>query len=56
MLSEQERPIRLRNFELFIEAIYPLLNDDAKLDVVCTGGGKFSEMEIEKLKIKYFII
>jgi len=39
-----------KNFELFIEAISPLLNDDVKLNVVCAGGGKFNDMEIEKLK------
>lgn len=39
-----------KNFELFIEAISPLFNDDVKLDVVCAGGGKFNDMEIEKLK------
>lgn len=39
-----------KNFELFIEAISPLLNNDVKLNVVCVGGGKFNDMEIEKLK------
>ena len=39
-----------KNFELFIEAISPLLNDDVKLNVVCGGGGKFNDKEIEKLK------
>jgi len=39
-----------KNFELFIEAISPLLNDDVKLNVVCAGGGKFNDIEIEKLK------
>ena len=39
-----------KNFESFIEAISPLLNDDVKLNIVCGGGGKFNDMEIEKLK------
>jgi len=39
-----------KNFELFIEAISPLLDDDVKLNVVCAGGGKFNDTEIEKLK------
>jgi glycosyltransferase involved in cell wall biosynthesis len=39
-----------KNFDLFIEAISPLLNDDVKLNVVCAGGGKFNDIEIEKLK------
>jgi len=39
-----------KNFELFIEAISPLLNNDVKLNVVCGGGGKFNDKEIEKLK------
>ena len=39
-----------KNFELFIKAISPLLNDDVKLNIVCAGGGKFNDMEIEKLK------
>ena len=39
-----------KNFELFIEAISSLLDDDVKLNVVCAGGGKFNDTEIEKLK------
>jgi glycosyltransferase involved in cell wall biosynthesis len=39
-----------KNFELFIEAISPILNDDVKLNVVCAGGGKINDIEIEKLK------
>jgi len=39
-----------KNFELFIKAISTLLNDDVKLNVVCAGGAKFNDMEIEKLK------
>jgi len=42
--------IGYKNFELFIEAISPLLNNDIELNVVCAGGGKFNDMEIEKLK------
>ena len=38
-----------KNFDLFIEAISPLLNEDVKLNVVCAGGGKFYINEIEKL-------
>jgi len=39
-----------KNFELFIEVISPLINDDNKLNIVCAGGGKFNNKEIEKLK------
>ena len=39
-----------KNFELFIEAISPLINDDDKLNIVCVGGGKFNDKEIVKLK------
>ncbi len=39
-----------KNYELFIEAISPLINDNNKLNIVCAGGGKFNEKEIEKLK------
>jgi len=39
-----------KNFNLFIEAIDLLLNSDAKLNVVCVGGGEFNNMEIKKLK------
>jgi len=38
-----------KNFELFIEAISPILDEDVKLNVVCAGGGKFNDLEIEKL-------
>ncbi len=39
-----------KNFELFINAVSPLINDDNELNIVCAGGGKFNDMEIEKLK------
>jgi len=39
-----------KNFELFIEAISLLINDNNKLNIVCAGGGKFNDKEIEKLK------
>lgn len=39
-----------KNFDLFIKAIFPLLNEDVKLNVVCAGGGKINDIEIEKLK------
>lgn len=39
-----------KNFDLFIEAITPLLLEDAELNVVCVGDGKFNNIEIEKFK------
>jgi glycosyltransferase involved in cell wall biosynthesis len=39
-----------KNFNLFIEAISPLLIEDTELNVVCVGGGNFKEMEKEKFK------
>lgn len=39
-----------KNFELFIEAISPLIIDDNKLNIVCAGGGDFSNIEIDKFK------
>lgn len=39
-----------KNFNLFIEAISPLLIKDTELNVVCVGGGNFKEMEKEKFK------
>jgi len=39
-----------KNFDLFIEAITPLLLEDAELNVVCVGDGKFNDIEIEKFK------
>jgi glycosyltransferase involved in cell wall biosynthesis len=39
-----------KNFNLFIEAISPLLIEDIELNVVCVGGGNFKEMEKEKFK------
>ncbi len=39
-----------KNFDSFIKAIAPLLLEDAGLNVVCVGGGKFNDKEIEKFK------
>ncbi len=39
-----------KNFELFIEAISPLLQDENNLNVVCTGGGDFRNYENRKFK------
>lgn len=39
-----------KNFDLFIGTIAPLLLEDTKLSVVCVGGGKFNDREIEKFK------
>jgi len=39
-----------KNFERFIKSITELLNQDKELFVVCTGGGKFSNYEIEQFK------
>jgi len=39
---------RYKNFNLFIEAISPLLVEDTELKVVCAGGGNFSNIEIDK--------
>jgi glycosyltransferase involved in cell wall biosynthesis len=39
-----------KNFNLFIEAVSPLLIEDSELNVVCVGGGNFKEMEKEKFK------
>jgi len=37
-----------KNFNLFIEAISPILLEDTEVDVVCIGGGNFKEIEKEK--------
>lgn len=39
-----------KNFERFIKSIAGLLNQDKELFVVCAGGGKFSNYEIEQFK------
>ncbi|MBU1927526.1 glycosyltransferase family 4 protein [bacterium] len=39
-----------KNFERFINSITELLNQDKELFVLCTGGGKFSNSEIEQFK------
>jgi len=39
-----------KNFNLFVEAITPLLVKDNELKVVCVGGGNFKEKEKEKFK------
>lgn len=44
-----------KNFELFIDAVSPLINEDNELNIVCAGGGDFNKVEIEKfisLKIR----
>jgi glycosyltransferase involved in cell wall biosynthesis len=38
-----------KNFELFIDAVSLLINEDNELNIVCAGGGDFSNMEIDKL-------
>jgi len=39
-----------KNFNLFVEAITPLLVKDNELKLVCVGGGNFKEIENEKFK------
>ena len=39
-----------KNYDLFIEAIAPLLVENNELKVVCVGGGNFKEIEKEKFK------
>jgi len=39
-----------KNFETFIVAVSPLLNEDNELNIVCAGGGDFSKIEIDKFK------
>lgn len=38
-----------KNFSAFSEGVAPLLDKDEDLQVVCTGGGKFSEEELNAL-------
>ena len=40
---------RYKNFNRFIKAIAPFLNSKPQLNLVCAGGGKFSEKELELL-------
>lgn len=54
---------RYKNFNMFIKAVTPLFNEEDKLNVVCAGGGSFSQdeqMMLEELgikdKVKYFNI
>jgi glycosyltransferase involved in cell wall biosynthesis len=35
-----------KNFRFFIEALVPLLKDDADLTIICAGGGNFTPEEI----------
>jgi len=39
-----------KNFNLFVEAITPVLAENTKLKVVCIGGGNFKEIEKEKFE------
>jgi len=39
-----------KNFELFIDAVSLLINEDNELNIVCAGGGDFSKIEIEKFR------
>lgn len=39
-----------KNFELFIDAVSPIINEDNELNIVCAGGGDFSKIEIEKFR------
>ena len=39
-----------KNFNRFVEAMKPLLEDDPELNIVCAGGGGFKKNELEKIK------
>jgi len=39
-----------KNFDLFIDAVSPLINEDNELNIVCAGGGDFNKIEIEKFR------
>lgn len=38
-----------KNFDTFVAAVCPLLHEDSDLRVVCTGGGAFSEHELNTM-------
>ncbi len=44
-----------KNFIAFVKAIAPLLNEDKELKLVCTGGGKFTDEEIQLLTSLHII-
>lgn len=42
--------IMYKNYERFFDAIKPILESDGTLSLVCLGGGKFTEKELENQK------
>jgi len=39
-----------KNFDLFIDAVSSLINEDNELNIVCAGGRDFNKIEIEKFR------